>query len=201
MTSAILRWLLLIAGVMALAVLGVLNLTRRPELLPVIKEVPGFALTHHDGTTVTREHFTGEPWIADFIFTRCVAICPRMTARMGHVVDALGEGSPVKIVSFSVDPEHDTPEVLADYAAGHGAGDGWYFLTGERRTLYALSRDGFMLGVETPPAPEAAGGPIIHSNRFVLVDRENRIRGFYDSFDDDDIDRLLSDVRAVLKEK
>ncbi len=200
--AAVLRWTLLIAGLLALVVLGVLNLTRRPEPPPVIKEVPDFALIHHDGTTVTREHFTGEPWIADFIFTSCAAICPRMTARMGRVVDALGAGSPVKIASFSVDPEHDTPEVLAAYATKHGAGDGWYFLTGGRQEIHTLSRDGFMLGIETSPRPEVATGndPIIHSNRFVLVDRENRIRGYYDSFDDVDIERLLSDVRAVLKE-
>ncbi len=197
---AVLRWALLITGVLALVLLVVLNLARRPEPLPVFAEVPDFALTHHDGTIVKREHFTGEPWVADFIFTRCVAICPRMTARMSRVVDAMGDDSPVKIASFSVDPEHDTPRVLAEYAARHGAGDGWYFLTGDRQAIYTLSREGFMLGVEAPP--DAAGGsdPIIHSNRFVLVDRKNRIRGYYDAFDDTDIDQLLSDLRAVLKE-
>ncbi len=198
-----LRWTLLGTGALALVFLGYLNLTRRAAPLPVIKEVPAFALTHHDGSTVSREHFAGEPWIADFIFTRCAAICPRMTAQMRHVDEALGEGSPVRIASFSVDPEHDTPEVLADYAARHGAGDGWYFLTGGTEALYSLCREGFMLGVETSPPDDVAIGddPIIHSNRFVLVDRENRIRGYYDPFEDTEIDRLLGDVKRVLKER
>ncbi len=198
-----LRRALLLAGALVLAFLGYLNLSRRPEPPPVIKEVPTFSLTHHDGTTVTRELFSGEPWIADFIFTRCAAICPRMTSQMNHVVESLGEDSPVRIASFSVDPEHDTPEVLAEYARKHGAGDGWYFLTGETETLHKLSREGFMLGVEsTPPADIALGNdPIIHSNRFVLVDRQNRIRGYYDPFDPEGIERLLREVKVVLKER
>ncbi len=198
-----LRRALLLAGALAVVFLGYLNLSRRPEPPPVIKEVPSFSLTHHDGTTVTREQFTGEPWIADFIFTRCAAICPRMTSQMSHVVESLGEDSPVRIASFSVDPEHDTPDVLAEYARKHGAGDGWYFLTGETETLHKLSREGFMLGVESaPPADIALGNdPIIHSNRFVLIDRQNRIRGYYDPFDPEGIERLLREVKVVLKER
>ena len=201
--AAALRWALLIAGALTLVFVGYLNLARRTPPPPVIKDVPAFSLTHHDGSTVSRESFAGEPWIADFIFTRCAAICPRMTAEMAHVVEALGERSPVKIASFSVDPEHDTPQVLADYAARHGAGDGWYFLTGEMETLHALSREGFMLGVEVSPPDDVAVGndPIVHSNRFVLIDRRNRIRGYYDPFDPAEIDRLLGDVKTVLKER
>lgn len=204
----ILRWSLLAAGAVALAFLGYLNLTRRPAPPPVIKDVPDFALTHHDGTIVGREQFAGEPWIADFIFTRCAAICPRMTAEMRRVTEALGSSSTVRIASFSVDPEHDTPEVLAEYARMHGAdtyggGKGWYFLTGEMETIHTLSREGFLLGVESsPPADVAIGDdPILHSNRFVLVDRQNRIRGFYDPFDKAEIERLLQELEAVQRER
>ena len=98
--------------------------------------------------------------------------------------------------------------ILVDMArrkgsAKHGAGDGWYFLTGEKETIYSLCREGFMLGVETSaPADVAAGDdPIIHSNRFVLIDRMNRIRGYYDPFDETEIDRLLGDVKTVMKER
>ncbi len=201
--GAILRWGLLILGALALVALGAFYLLRRPEPPPVIKEVPAFAFTHHDGTTVSREDLGGEPWIADFIFTRCAAICPRMTSQMGRVAEALGPGSAVQIASFSVDPEHDTPQVLADYAAKHGAGDGWYFLTGDKESIYSLCREGFMLGVEaSAPADLATGDdPIIHSNRFVLVDRRSRIRGYYDPFDEAELERLLREVRMVLKER
>ncbi len=201
--AAALRWALLLAGALVLAFLGYLNFVRLSPPPPVIKEVPAFALTHHDGSTVSREDFAGEPWVADFIFTRCAAICPRMTAQMRRVVEALGEGSPVKVASFSVDPEHDTPEVLADYADKHGAGEGWYFLTGEVETLHTLCREGFLLGIDASPPAEVVIGndPIIHSNRFVLVDRENRIRGYYDPFDPDEVERLLREVKRVLKER
>jgi protein SCO1/2 len=200
---AALRWGLLIAGAVAILVLGVLRLTMRPEPPPVIKDVPDFALTHYDGSTIGREQLAGEPWIADFIFTRCPAICPRMTSQMARVADALDDGSPVRIVSISVDPEHDTPEVLAAYAAEHGAGDGWYFLTGDKEAIYALSRQGFLLGLEASSPPDVAGGNdlVIHSNRFTLVDRRGRIRGYYDPFDEAELKRLLGDVRAVLRER
>ena len=196
---ALALWGLSIAVILALIAAGLLSRNRRPEL-PVIKEVPDFAFTHRDGTTVTREDFHGAPWIADFIFTRCAAICPRMTMQMRRVADALGEGSPVKIASFSVDPEHDTPQVLDRYAAKHGAG--WYFLTGEPQAIHTLCREGFMLAVDPSPSPDVtSGGDIIHSNRFVLVDRESRIRGYYDPFDEAELKRLLDDARALLSER
>ena len=196
---ALLLWGL---GVLAVSALTVVGLATRQRQLPppVIAQLPDFALTHYDGSTVTRQDLLGAPWIADFIFTRCPAICPRMTSQMSRVEDRLGEGSPVKIVSFSVDPEHDTPEVLARYAEEHGAGDGWYFLTGDVDAIHTLSRKGFLLGVDaSPPAEQAAGdGPILHSNRFVLVDAESRIRGYYDPFDEADLDRLLGDIATLL---
>ena len=119
---------------------------------------------------------------------------------MSRVAEALPAGAPVKIASISVDPEHDTPEVLAAYAEKHGAGDFWHFLTGEVEAIESLARDGFLLAVDRSPPPGAGLGPIVHSNRFALVDGENRIRGYYDSFDRAEMDRLLDDVRSLLKE-
>ncbi len=194
---ALALWGLSILLVVALVAGGALLRGRRAEPLPVIKQVPDFALTHHDGSTVTREDFAGAPWVADFIFTRCAAICPRMTSQMGRVAAALGPA--VRIASFSVDPEHDTPEVLERYAEKHGAGEGWFFLTGETESLHTLCREGFLLAVDASPPPEAAGSdPIIHSNRFVLVDPENRIRGYYDPFVEDELQRLTDDARSLL---
>lgn len=193
---ALALWGLSIAVVVALVAAGLASRQRRPPL-PVIKEAPAFALTHHDGTTVTREDFHGAPWIADFIFTRCPAICPRMTSQMKRVAEALS--SDFRIASFSVDPEHDTPEVLRGYAEKHGAGEGWYFLTGETEAIHTLCREGFLLALDASPSPEVAAGdgPILHSNRFVLVDAENRIRGYYDPFDEDELRRLVEDARRL----
>ena len=193
---ALALWGLSIAIVVILAAVGLVARQRRPPL-PVIQEVPAFALTHHDGSTVTAEDFRGAPWVADFIFTRCPAICPRMTSQMKRVADALGQ--PFRIASFSVDPVHDTPEVLRDYAAKHGAGEGWYFLTGETDAIYTLCREGFLLAIDASPPPDAPAddGPILHSNRLVLVDAESRIRGYYDPFDEDELQRLVEDARRL----
>ena len=197
----LLFWGLGVLAASALTMAGLAMRQRQPPL-PVIAQVPDFALTHHDGSTVTRRDLLGAPWIADFIFTRCPAICPRMTSQMSLVAKGLGPGSPIKIASFSVDPEHDTPEVLARYAQQHGAGDGWYFLTGEVEDIHILSREGFKLGVDASPSEEQAlgDGPILHSNRFVLVDSQGLIRGYYDPFDETGLDRLVVDARRLLRE-
>ena len=197
------RWLLLALPVLAVLILigaGLASRQRTTVQLPVIATVPDFDFTHYDGSRVTRERLLGSPWIADFIFTRCPAICPRMTAQMKQVVHALGDDSPVRIASFSVDPEHDTEEVLARYAEIHGAGDGWYFLTGDKAAIHTLSKKGFLLGVDdsTSAADLAEEGPILHSNRFVLVDDQSRIRGFYDPFDPADFERLLKDTESLV---
>lgn len=200
------RWLLRGLPVLAVLVLiaaGLASHQRPANELPIIARVPDFTLTHHDGSTVGLERFLGTPWIADFIFTRCPAICPRMTAQMKQVTERLGDDSPVRIASFSVDPEHDTPEVLARYAESHDAGSDWYFLTGDKQAIYNLSRDGFMLGIddEPPPGELADSGPILHSNRFVLVDAQGRIRSYYDPFDTAEIERLHVDVRELLESR
>ncbi len=200
------RWLLWALPVLALLILIAAGLTSRQRdavPLPVIAQVPDFDFTHYDGSSITREHLLGDPWIADFIFTRCPAICPRMTAQMKQVADALGDNSPVRIASFSVDPEHDTTEVLARYAEAHGAGDGWYFLTGDKAAIHTLSREGFLLGVDDSTSADelAEDGPILHSNRFVLVDDQSRIRGFYDPFDPADFERLLKDADSLATER
>ncbi|MEE8524442.1 MAG: SCO family protein [Thermoanaerobaculia bacterium] len=168
--------------------------------LPVLSAVADFTLVNRDGRTVTLADFEGRPWIADFIFTRCYAVCPRMTQQLKKVKDSLPEG--VAVASFSVDPEYDTPEVLAEYADRHRAGDGWYFLTGDLAAIDALTSKAFLLPLDRSPDPEvmASPDPILHSNRFVLVDGEARIRGYYDAFDPAEIHRLLGDAKWLLAE-
>ena len=106
----------------------------------------------------------------------------------------LSAADPVRLVSFSVDPTHDTPEVLEDYARRAGAGDGWLFVTGAREAVAALLRDGFKVAWadDGPPA-----SPITHSDRFVLVDRALRIRGYYHGTQPDDVARLARDAIAL----
>jgi protein SCO1/2 len=138
--------------------------------------------------------------VADFIFTRCAAACPAMTARMA----ALHREAPgdVAFVSFTVDPAHDTPDVLARYARAAGAGPNWLFLTGAQPALYSLAVEGFKLGVEEVPAGRQTegDGPFLHSSHFVLVDGQGRVRGYYDSTEAEALARLRRDLAAVRAE-
>lgn len=192
----------LLAGAFAaVAVLFVLDRTLRPPPPPLIAVVPDFALVERSGAALTRADLLGRPWVADFFFTRCAVYCPRLTARMKELGERLPRGSPVRRVSISVDPTHDTPEVLVDYAQkwGIGAGDEWLLATGDEAEIRELVRHGFLLPVEDDPDNVAM--PILHSNRFVLVDAEGRIRGTYEAFEPDALNRLLADLGAIEAER
>ena len=170
----------------------------RPAPLPVLGQVPDFALTNRDGRTVRRADLAGAPWVADFIFTRCGASCPMMSMRMARLEGELPEDLGARLVSFTVDPEYDTPEVLRRYAESFGAPGRWLFLTGTREELHRLSIEGFKLAVDDSPAVAAsAGEPILHSTRFVLVDGKGRIRGYYEAFDEESMGRLERDLERL----
>lgn len=205
MSPGLRRALLLAPLVAALVAVGVRFAVERRAPRPgppppVIATLPDFVLTERSGALVTRAELAGSPWIADFIFTRCRVYCPRLTERMKELGGRLGEGSDVLLVSITVDPEHDTPAVLTEYANAHGLSHraDWLFLTCPRPAIWELVRRGFLLPVEETPAnPDM---PILHSNRFVLVDGEGRMRGAYDAFEPDALDRLLADLEAVRAE-
>jgi cytochrome oxidase Cu insertion factor (SCO1/SenC/PrrC family) len=171
----------------------------RAPALPVLGAVPDFSLTDRSGRTVTAGDLRGHVWIADFIFTRCPDICPALTHRMALLQEVLAAPpEPVRLVSISVDPEHDTPEVLDAYARRMGAREHWDFLTGPRDAVAALLRDGFKVAFASD-GPATA--PITHSDRFVLVDRDRRIRGYYHGNDADDVARLERDAAALRAER
>jgi len=166
-----------------------------PPSLPVMGELPAFTLTDKSGATVTPATLAGRPWIADLVFTRCQLSCPRMTERMASLGPRLAAG--VRRVSVSVDPAHDTPAVLADYAKVHRAeSPDWLFLTGDEAEMRRLAVEGFKLGVAPadPTDPRAAQEPVTHSTRFVLVDGQGRVRGWYDAFDEGSLGKLLRDA-------
>ncbi|MGD9762594.1 MAG: SCO family protein [Candidatus Binatia bacterium] len=172
---------------------------------PVFGELPDFALTERSGQMVTPADLAGKPWVADFIFTRCRGTCPVLSTRMRELRRLTRDaGVPARFVSFSVDPSHDTPAVLREYAAAFGAdGDDWLFVTGERDKLYDLIGRGFRLSVadRTTEDPGATAGELItHSDRFVLVDGRGRIRGYYHGTDPQSAPVLLRDLGAVARE-
>lgn len=170
-----------------------------PPPPPVLSELPELDLLDAAGASVTGATLAGRPFIADFIFTRCPAACPRLTARMKELAAELPAKSRARLVSFSVDPVHDRPEVLAAFAARWEIRDPrWLFLTGDRDAMWKLIRQGFLLPVEESADP---ANPFLHSNRFALVDSRGRVRGTYEAFDDEAVARLLDDLAAVEREE
>jgi len=166
--------------------------------LPVLGTVPSFDLVERAGTPLRAGDLAGTVWVADFIFTRCPDFCPALTARMAELQTALApRPGGLRLVSFSVDPEHDTPDVLRAYAARAGARDGWLFATGPRDRVASLLRDGFHVAYADDGPPTT---PITHSDRLVLVDPALRIRGYYHGTDADDVHRLIRDARALAAE-
>ena len=199
-----LLWAFLVAALVAVAGAALLQWLRRPEPLPVYGKLPAFSLVNRDGRTIGLEDLAGTPWVADFIFTRCPASCPMMSARMARLERGLSRDLPrdvdVLLVSISVDPAYDTPEVLERYARKFQAPERWLFLTGEREDVRRLSIEGFKLGLEMDPPPGMAGSePILHSTRFVLVDGEGQIRGYYEAFDEASMEKLRMDLLRLAK--
>jgi protein SCO1 len=162
---------------------------------------PSFALVDQAGRPVTDATFQGDVLVIDFFFTSCKTVCPLLTARMANLQSELESEEAVRLLSFTVDPETDTPTVLAEYASRYGANpERWSFLTGDARAITSVVT-GYWQVVERLPKPEGGGGfDIVHSERFVLVDQAGRIRGFYKS-DEGGTDHLLRDIDAVLAEK
>jgi cytochrome oxidase Cu insertion factor (SCO1/SenC/PrrC family) len=160
--------------------------------------VPIFQLTNQDGQPFGSAQLLGKIWIADFIFTTCPGPCPMISTRMSELQKPL-QKTDVHLVSFTVDPAKDTPEVLRGYAEKLQAQSGrWDFLTGPQSVIYELSRDGFKLAVSD--GREELGTPV-HSTRMVLVDRHGNIRGYYDATEPDAVTKLVADTSHLLREQ
>ncbi len=185
----------LLAALLAIALAAGACTHHQPP--PVLGDAPSWQLTNRDGRTVSSTELAGAPYVVDFVFTRCVAICPAMTAQMERVTRDLPEGTEVKLVSFSLDPEHDTPDVLQAFAAKRHAPDSWLFLTGtDQQQMFDLSEKGFKLSATLNRDDPAQ--PIIHSTRLVLVDAQGKIRGYYDSLEAEAMDKLRDDLGTLL---
>jgi protein SCO1 len=159
--------------------------------------VPSFQLTNQNGQPFGSAQLAGKIWIADFVYTTCPGPCPMISSRMSELQKPL-EKTDVHLVSFSVDPEKDTPEVLRGYAERLQAEpERWDFLTGPKSAIYQLSHDGFKLAVSDG---DSQGIPV-HSTRMVLVDRHGQIRGYYDATEPEAVTKLLADTNHLLREQ
>lgn len=175
---------------------------KKEEPLPILNTVSEFSLTERSGAPLGLADLRGKVWVADFIFTNCAGTCPIMTTAMTDLQKmALAEKlSDVRLVSITVDPERDSLAVLQRFADGYGAiKDRWYFLTGDGAAIQQLASKGFLLSAAASTGGSAEE-PIIHSNRFVLVDRQGRIRGYYDGTDEESVRLLQQDLKKLYHE-
>lgn len=173
-----------------------LNRTLPPEL-PVIAHVPEFELISENGQRFGSKDLQGRVYLANFVFSRCPTVCPKMLLDLEKIQKRIrGTGKKVAIVTFTVDPEYDNEKVLFDLARKHDANPyTWTFLTGtDKDAMFKLYRDGFKVGVEQNPKDMF---DIAHSEKIVLVDGDNRVRGFY-SFETNDVNKLMIDVGLLI---
>ena len=168
--------------------------------LPDYGLLPDFSLTDHQGHPFRRTETAGSVWIADFIFTRCAGQCPLMSTQMAALTTLFRDGEPVQFVSLTVDPDYDTPTILAAYAHHYRTtSTRWRFVTGDRDAVVALAQQGFHLAVGEAEGTPAE--PITHSVRFVLIDQRGHIRGYYDATDPEAVRRLTRDAKRLLERR
>lgn len=160
--------------------------------------IQDFSFTNQDGQTVTQKNLDGSVYVTDFFFTTCHSICPIMSSQMERIYTKFKNNPEVKFLSHTVDPEIDTVEQLKAYAIKHNAdAKQWMFVTGDKKELYAIARTGYLLNAE-----EGDGGPddFIHTQNFALIDKDKRIRGFYDGTDSLEMNQLMKDIDLLLAE-
>jgi len=171
------------------------------EKLPSLVRLGGFRLTDHTGKEFTQQKLKGKIWLASFMFTRCPSTCPRMMRYLKKVQDAAKKRNvALHLVTFSVDPENDTPEVLRAFAQKFDVDlDTWTFLTGDIDVVKKTSVEGFKMSLEGQANPEAEGFGILHGSHLVLVDSQFQIRGYYPTKEETTLARLLKDAEALAR--
>lgn len=165
----------------------------------IFHQIPEFRYQNQDGEWVDNSKVKGRVFIADFFFTSCPSICPKMTSQLKRLQILTEDIPELRFLSFSIDPEVDQPEVLRKYIQEYGVSTrNWDFLTGDEEETHELGVKGFLVHAESD---EDAPGGFAHSPSFVLVDRDGLIRGIYDGTSTEDVDQLNKDIRRLLKEE
>lgn len=209
----------LLSGVVVLVALARLRSESAHEPLPSYWAAPDFALVDQTGSRLGKADLLGTVWVASFVFTNCADVCPGISARMARLAERLRRdgllGRRVRLVSFTVDPERDTPEVLRRYSQSFGGlpASEWAFLTGaDGEAVRSMIQEGFHLTAMRPepapphaahdaPAPATVPGPgyqVAHTPRVLLIDASGVVRGIYDALDDEAMGRIPSDARRLL---
>jgi len=176
-----------------LAVTYIIKINNEQEPLPVIGSIPEFEFIDSEGRDISLTNLKGKVWVADFIFTTCTMACPIMTGNMNTIHKKYKKNDDLRLVSISVYPEYDTPEVLKKYASQYQADtDTWHFLTGNESTVKEVIKDGFKIGDYEDI--------IFHSEKFALVDKNGMIRAYYNGMKTEDMKKLKKDIDNLLKQ-
>lgn len=157
-----------------------------------------FKLINQNGKVITQNDFKDKIYVADFFFVTCPTICPKMTKQMTRVYQKFEQNSDIMLLSHTVMPEHDSVSVLKDYEKKIGVSDKkWHFVTGDKKQIYNLARKAYFAAIT-----DGDGGldDFIHTENFVLIDKDKRIRGFYDGTSEQEVDRLISDISTLINE-
>lgn len=165
----------------------------------VYHKIPEFRFVNQDSTIVTPATFRDKIYVADFFFTTCPTICPKMKKQMKRVYEEYKGNEEVAFLSHSIDPNHDSVEVLKNYARDLGVGNTqqWHFVTGKRTEIYQIAKDHYMVPAHQDPS---APGGVVHSGAFILVDKKRRIRGYYEGTKEKSVDELIRDIEVLLDE-
>ncbi len=192
-------WIALVALIFSWPIVWSLR-TPLPPPAPVLAILPRFELTDQSGRPFGTKDLEGRVWVASFIFTRCATICPNITAKMARIQGRTRQLEPVfHLVSFSVDPEYDTPERLAEYARLHRASPRmWTFLTGPDEAVKSTVVNGLKIAVGKERSDDGRFEGIFHGSHLVLVDGKGQVRGYYDSDDEKVVDKVVRDVGLLV---
>jgi protein SCO1/2 len=154
--------------------------------------IADFSFTNQNGKTITQKDYEGKVYVADFFFTTCKSICPKMTTNLVDVQKAFLHNPKVKLLSFSVMPDVDNVSVLKEYAKINGVVDSkWNLVTGDKKAIYTMARKSYLAVKQGKPDEQY---DMVHTENFVLVDSKKRVRGFYDGTNKEDIQRLIQDI-------
>ncbi|MBK0381158.1 SCO family protein [Mucilaginibacter segetis] len=164
----------------------------------VYQTIPPFNFINQYGDSITEKSVKGDIYVADFFFTTCPSICPVMHRNMLKIYNDFKNVSDFKILSHTIDPKHDSVEVLKKYADKLGvSGNTWWFLQGKKAETYQLGEKNYLIAVKQD---DGAAGGYVHQGWFVLVDKQRRIRGYYDGTDEKQVDKLIADIKTLRTE-
>jgi protein SCO1/2 len=160
--------------------------------------IPDFEFINQDSVKITQEFVKGKIYIADFFFTTCPTICPKMKTQMLRIYEKYKDNPNIILLSHSIDPRHDTPAVLKEFKSNLGIkGDSWQMVTGDKAKIFEIGQKSYMVTAADDPTQP---GGVVHSGAFILVDKDRHIRGIYDGTVPAKVDNLMKDLEILLKE-